>query len=100
MRTWRPWPDHRRSELLPFDEFDLIAAGFRKNKLGRWSLGRPMAEGVRRVLDETVHAVEATPRASRCRGFADPPTSESLRRRVLVLLATSNGKWATKGRPT
>jgi hypothetical protein len=58
---WRLWSDHRRSELLPFDEFDLIAAGFRKNKLGRWSLGRPMSGEARRLLDETVHAVEATP---------------------------------------
>ena len=58
---WRRWPEHRRGELLPFDEDDLVAAGFRQNHLGRWSLGRPMANDVRRVLDETVHAVGATP---------------------------------------
>jgi hypothetical protein len=42
-RHWAIWPEHRRSDLLPFDEQDLLSAGFAQNALGRWGIAARMA---------------------------------------------------------
>lgn len=36
-RHWRLWPDHRAGDpIVPFDDDDLVEAGFAQDARGRW----------------------------------------------------------------
>jgi hypothetical protein len=56
----RIWPEHRRNDLLPFDDDDLRAAGFAQNALGRWGIASRMARTVSWAQSRDAKAGEAS----------------------------------------